>query len=179
MNMILLLILSFFQLQNTTIHMNDKSIYDIKINALDGSTLNLEKFKGQKLIIINVASECGYTGQYAQMQELYEANKDQVTILGVPCNDFGGQEPGSAEEIATFCSTKYRVTFPMTEKVKITSEAHPLYRWLTTKDLNGVLDSEVKWNFHKFLINEDGTLEASLPSSVTPLDDQILSWLNS
>jgi glutathione peroxidase len=178
MNTILFIILSLIQQQNTIIQMNDKSIYDIQINALDGTSLDLNAYKGNKLIIINVASECGFTGQYAQMQELYESNKDRLTIIGVPCNDFGGQEPGNAHEIANFCTTTYKVTFPMTEKVRIISNPHPLYQWLISKEMNGIMDSEVKWNFHKFLVNEDGSLEASLPSGVTPLDEQILNWLN-
>jgi glutathione peroxidase len=175
MKLILLIISLYILPQNTIFQMNE-SIYDIQINALDGTPLNLGDYKGNKLIIINVASECGYTGQYAQMQELSQAKN--VTIIGVPCNDFGAQEPGDADEIATFCSTKYKVTFPMTEKVGITKNTHPLYQWLKEKKHNGVSDNEVKWNFYKFLINTDGTLHASLPSSVGPLDDQIIEWVS-
>jgi glutathione peroxidase len=153
------------------------SIFDIKINTIDNNPIDWNDFKGKKIIIVNVASECGYTSQYTQLQELYEQYEDKLVVIGVPCNDFGGQEPGTLDEIKTFCSTKYRVTFPMTEKVGIKKDTHPLYQWLTSKSLNGVSDHQVQWNFHKFLINEDGSIYAALKSGVSPLDDQIISWV--
>lgn len=161
-----------------SVHMNNQpSIYDIKINDHTGSPLDLNAYKGKKLMIVNVASECGYTSQYGALQELYDLHKDSLIIIGVPCNDFGGQEPGTEEEIVTFCQKKYGVTFPITEKIGITSDIHPLYQWLTEKEKNGISNNSVKWNFHKFLIDKDGSLYASLPSGVTPGDDVVLDWV--
>jgi len=130
-------------------------------------------------MIVNVASRCGFTPQYAQLQELYETYQDQLVIVGFPANDFGGQEPGTNQEIQSFCTTNYGVTFPMAAKIKITGpQQHPVYSWLTQKSRNGQRDSTVNWNFHKFLLDEQGQLVSSLPSSVSPFDDQILDWLN-
>lgn len=154
------------------------SIHAFKIESIDGRTINFADFKGKKILIVNVASECGYTKQYAQLQELYELHKDKLVVVGFPSNDFGGQEPGTAAEIQEFCSSKFGVTFPITTKVNIkSSPVHPIFEWLTQKSRNGVLDTTVKWNFNKFLLNENGMLEKALPSSVTPLDEEILSWI--
>lgn len=154
------------------------SIHTFKIESLDGKTINFADYKGKKILIVNVASECGYTKQYAQLQELYELHNEKLVIIGFPSNDFGGQEPGTAAEIQEFCSSKFGVTFPLTTKVNIKSNpVHPIYDWLTQKSRNGVLDATVKWNFNKFLINENGVLEKALPSSVTPLDEEILNWI--
>ncbi len=154
------------------------SIHHFKIESIDGKTIDFANFKGKKILIVNVASECGYTKQYAQLQELHELHQNKLVILGFPSNDFGGQEPGSAEEIQEFCSSKFGVTFPLTTKVNIkSSPVHPIYEWLTQKSKNGVMDASVKWNFNKFLIDENGRLEKALPSSVTPLDEEILNWV--
>lgn len=154
-----------------------KSFYDITIHDIEGKPLDLAEFKGKKLIIVNVASECGFTPQYTALQELYETYKDQVNILGVPCNDFGGQEPGSEKEIQQFCTLNFGVTFPMTEKVGIKQNRHPLYDWLCLAEQNGQEDHQVLWNFHKFLIDENGQLVASFPSNVDPLDDRLVAWI--
>jgi glutathione peroxidase len=154
-------------------------ISDIQINDIFGQPFDWEIISGKKLMIVNVASECGYTNQYVHLEELYQKYKDKLLILGCPCNDFGGQEPGSQAEIVSFCQKNYGVTFPLSEKITITSEPHPLYLWLTAKEQNGVADFEVKWNFHKFLINADGTLFTSLSSSIEPMSDEILDWLDS
>lgn len=131
-------------------------------------------------MIVNVASECGYTPQYQQLQELYEEFIDKLVIVGFPSNDFGGQEPGSNEEIRAFCTQRYGVTFPLSTKVSVKgSGAHPLYRWLTRKAENSVADSEVQWNFQKYLLDENGHLVKHLPSSVSPLDEVVLDWLSS
>lgn len=151
-------------------------IYDIEINALDGKPLDLSQYKGKKLMIVNVASKCGLTPQYEELQQLHEQYGDKVTLLGVPCNQFLNQEPGSSEEIATFCSKNYGVTFQLAEKVDVKGkDQHPLYQWLTQKAINGVEDSEVKWNFQKYLIDENGRLEAVFSPKTTPLDDEIIS----
>lgn len=154
------------------------SIYDISINSLEAQVLDLSKFEGKKLLIVNTASECGYTPQYAQLQELHENFKDKVSVLGVPSNDFGGQEPGSAEEIANFCQARFGVTFPLTEKVKILGDdRHELYKWLCSKSENGESDAEVAWNFNKFLIDENGNWVKHYPSGVDPFDENLLNDL--
>ncbi len=154
-----------------------QTIYPISIDLITGERITLGKYEGKKLMIVNVASECGYTEQYEGLQQLANQYADDLVILGVPCNDFGGQEPGTPQEIASFCISKFGVTFPLTDKVGITKDTHPLYQWLTDKTQNGVADSEVKWNFGKYLIDPDGTLVSSHPSSVTPQDSSIIDWI--
>ena len=154
------------------------SFYDIAINDIHGHKMDLSQFKGKKILIVNVASECGYTPQYTQLQELYDSHKEHLVILGCPSNDFGGQEPGKSEEIVTFCQKNYGVTFPLTEKLGITEDTHALYQWLCKKELNGVEDHVVKWNFNKFLVDEQGKLLAYFPSGTSPLDEQIASLIH-
>jgi len=155
------------------------SFHDLSATDINGNTVTFDSFKGMKVLVVNTASECGYTRQYAQLQELHEAYKDKgLVVIGFPCNDFGGQEPGSEAEILGFCQKNYGVTFPMMAKVAIKGrEPHPVYAWLTSKEANGVLDATVKWNFHKFLIDEEGRLVAQHPSGVAPLDEPILRWV--
>jgi glutathione peroxidase len=154
-----------------------QDFFSIQLNDIHGNFMDLQAFAGKKLMIVNVASECGFTRQYAQLEELFQSYKDSMVILGCPCNDFGGQEPGNESEILEFCQLNFGVSFPLSEKLNILGETHPLYQWLTTREQNGVGDYDVKWNFHKFLINPDGTLFASLQSGVEPFDDVILDWL--
>ena len=154
------------------------SIHNISIEGLNGKEIHLSQFKGKKLLIVNVASECDYTPQYGQLEELYEQYQDCLAILGCPCNDFGGQEPLAEEAIGDFCQTMYQVTFPLSKKINIRSNpVHPLYQWLTGKDGNGVSDSEVTWNFQKFALSPDGRLEHVFTPETSPLDDQILNWI--
>ncbi len=154
------------------------SIYGLKLAGIDETEIDLAQFQGKKMIIVNVASKCGYTSQYKQLQELHKHFQDKLTIIGTPSNDFGGQEPGTHQEIMAFCSTKYEVSFLLSEKIAIKPpHTHPLYEWLTKKSLNGVMDSTVKWNFHKYLIDENGQLVTTYPSSVSPIDEAILEWL--
>ncbi len=156
------------------------SIYKFKVRGLDGEEIDFANFKGKKILVVNVASECGFTPQYQQLQELQGACGDKIQIVGFPCNDFGGQEPGSKEEIRSFCTINYGVTFPLGAKVSIKGpQIDPLYRWLTTKAENEVMDSEVEWNFHKYLLDEAGRLIKVYPSSVTPLSEEILSLVQS
>jgi glutathione peroxidase len=146
-----------------------KRIYDYNVNSLDGKAVSMEIFKGKKIVILNVASECGYTPQYAAWQSFYEANKDKFVVLGFPCNDFGGQEPGSAQQIAGFCQKNYGVTFPMFEKVKVKGkDKAPIYQWLTDPALNGWNDQEPGWNFCKYLIDEQGKLTHFFASRIKP-----------
>ena len=156
------------------------SIYQFKVKGLVEEEIDFSDFKGKKIIVVNVASECGFTPQYQQLQELHEELGEKVAIIGFPCDDFGGQEPGSPDEIRSFCNINYGVTFPLAAKTAILgSQIHPLYRWLTTKAENGMMDSDVKWNFQKYLLNEEGQLIKVLPSSATPLSEEILDWVSS
>ncbi|MCH7400573.1 glutathione peroxidase [Belliella kenyensis] len=158
----------------------EKSIYDFKINDIDGNPVDFSQFKGQKLLLVNVASKCGYTPQYADLQKLHEEYGDKVTILGFPANNFGGQEPGTNEDIKQFCSANFGVTFQMFDKVSVKgADKHPLYRWLSDKDLNGWNDKEPTWNFCKYLIDENGELKKFFGSSVNPMDDEIINLINS
>jgi glutathione peroxidase len=173
MNLILFVII-----QLLTLSTMQKDFYNYTFESIESETIRMADFKGKKILIVNVASECGYTKQYKQLQELHEHFADQLVIIGFPCNDFGSQESGSNEEIASFCSSKFGVTFTMAAKIKIKGDdKHPIYQWLTKKDLNGKMDESVRWNFHKFLISEDGQLLDAFPSSVSPLDDKILAYL--
>lgn len=150
------------------------SVYNIKINDLDGDPINLEKFKGKYLLFVNVASKCGFTKQYADLQELYDLYIDNLMVIGVPCNQFGAQEPGSPDEIQTFCKKNYGVTFLMTEKISVKGKnQHPLYNWLTDKSLNGVKNSTVKWNFQKYIVDKEGNLIDYFYSMTRPLSSKI------
>ena len=154
------------------------SIYDISINDINGDPINLKEYKGKKILFVNVASECGFTDQYKGLQELYAANEDNLMIIGVPCNQFGGQEPGSSSEIQSFCQLNYGVTFLITEKVEVKGDnQHPLYQWLTKKELNGKSNSNVKWNFQKYIIDEEGRFVDFFYSLTKPLSTKITELL--
>ncbi len=153
-------------------------IYDISINSLTGKKIDLNEFKGRKILFVNVASKCGFTPQYADLQKLYEKYKDKLMIIGLPCNQFGAQEPGDAEQIESFCSLNYGVEFLITEKIDVKGEnQHPLYQWLTKKELNGVNSSSVKWNFQKYLIDEEGKYIDLFYSITKPLSSKITNYL--
>jgi glutathione peroxidase len=153
-------------------------IYDVKINSLQGKPIDLSKFKGKKILFVNVASKCGFTPQYRELQELHEKYKDDIVVIGLPCNQFGKQEPGESEEIQEFCEVNYGVTFLITEKIDVKgSEQHPLYRWLTKKSVNGKQNSTVKWNFQKYLIDEDGEFLDYFYSITKPMNSRITSYL--
>jgi glutathione peroxidase len=155
-----------------------KSIYEISINSLSGESIDLSDFKGKKILFVNVASECGFTNQYKGLQELHETYKDKLVVIGVPCNQFGGQEPGDATQIQTFCEKNYGVEFLITEKIDVKGESqHPLYAWLTKKSLNGKKNSSVKWNFQKYLIDEEGNLIDYYLSITKPLSKKITNQL--
>ena len=154
------------------------SLYDIKINSLQGTPLDLSVYKGKKLLVVNVASKCGFTKQYKDLQKLFKTYEKDLVILGVPCNQFGKQEPGTATEINQFCELNYGVTFPLTEKIAVKgSEQHQLYQWLTQKKLNGKKSSSVKWNFQKYLIDENGNLIDYYYSITNPLSSKITKHL--
>jgi len=147
------------------------SFYDLTANTLDGAPKKLSDYKGKVLVVVNTASQCGYTPQYAGLETLYENYKDKgLVVLGFPSNDFGGQEPGTAAEIKTFCEKKYNVTFPMFAKVKTKGEGQsPVYAFLVAKD------GAPKWNFHKYVVGKDGQVTASFPSSVKPDSEELKS----
>lgn len=152
------------------------SFYDFKLKSLDGKeTIDFSKYKGKKVVVLNTASKCGYTPQYADWQEFHKQHGDKVVVLGVPANNFGGQEPGTSSEIATFCQKNYGVTFQMLEKVSVLGEdQHPLYQWLSKKDLNGWNDEAPKWNFCKYVINENGEVTNFFASKVKPTAPEFL-----
>ena len=151
-----------------------KTIYDFKMKNIDGKEVSLSEYKGKVVMIVNVASLCGNTPQYKDIEAMYEKYKDKgLVVLGFPANNFMGQEPGSDEKIKSFCSREYHVTFPMFSKISVKgSDMHPLYKFLTEKSENGVLDAPVKWNFQKFLIGKDGKVITSIGNhtSVTEAD---------
>ncbi len=152
-----------------------KSFYDLQLNDLNGGEIDLQSFKGKKVLLVNVASKCGYTDQYADLQELYETHGDKLEIIGIPCNDFGRQEPGSASEIQNFCKLNYGVTFTLAEKQKIKSQPiSGIYQWLSDPNLNGWNSSLPSWNFCKYVINENGELTHFFKSGVNPNGNEIL-----
>jgi glutathione peroxidase len=154
------------------------SIHKFKVPSIEGKTIDFASFKGKKILVVNTASKCGYTPQYEGLEKLYKENKDKLVVVGVPANNFGGQEPGTKEEIQEFCKIRYGVTFPLTDKVEVVGDnTHPLYKWLTTKEQNGVLDATVKWNFNKFLLDENGKLLEYFPSKVLPTGEEIMKYL--
>lgn len=155
-----------------------QSFHALAATDILGQPYPFAQLKGRKVMVVNTASECGYTPQYQQLQELHEAfGAKGLVIIGFPCNQFGGQEPGGEQQIAEFCQKNYGVSFPMMSKVDVKGQGqHPVYAWLTSQDRNGAMDAEVKWNFHKFLVDEEGRLVLSLGSGVSPLDERILQW---
>jgi glutathione peroxidase len=156
-----------------------QSIYDFKVAGLLGDTIDFSKFKGKKILIVNTASKCGYTPQYAGLQKLYESRKDKLVIIGFPANNFGAQEPGTNAEIGAFCQRNYGVTFPMAAKISVKGDdMAPIYHWLTEKPSNGFQDSEVEWNFQKYLIDERGRLIAIFPPALRPRSRQLTSVID-
>jgi glutathione peroxidase len=154
------------------------SVYKFSVAGIDGGKIKFKKYKGKKILIVNTASKCGYTPQYADLQKLYQTYGEKLVVVGVPANNFGQQEPGENPEIKTFCSEKFGVTFPLAAKVSVKGEdMHPLYKWLTQKSENGVMDAEVKWNFTKFLLDENGKLLKVFSSKVNPMSEEITSLL--
>lgn len=154
------------------------SIYDFKVDGLSGGTIDFSQFKGKKILIVNTASKCGFTPQYEYLEKLYEKYKDKLVIVGFPANNFGSQEPGTNDEIKAFCTKNYGVTFPMAAKVSVKGDdIAPIFKWLTNKSENGVMDADIKWNFTKFLLDENGNLLAKFDSNVAPMSDDIVKYL--
>jgi len=154
------------------------SFYDFKMNDINGKPVDFSNFKGKKVLIVNVASQCGYTSQYKDLEELHEKFGGKVTIIGFPANNFGGQEPGTNSEIATFCTKNYGVKFQIFEKISVKgSDTAPLYKWLSSKELNGWNDNAPSWNFCKYLVNEKGELIKFFKSGVKPMDGEIVDLI--
>lgn len=158
-----------------------QTIYEFKVKDIEGNDFDFATLKGKKIMIVNTASECGLTPQYEQLQKVYSEFKDKdFVIVGFPANNFGAQEPGSNAEIKTFCTRNYGVTFPMMEKISVKGDdMHPLYHFLTEKAKNGLEDSQVEWNFQKYLINEKGQLVNVISPRVLPDDKEITDWIKS
>lgn len=157
-----------------------KSIYDFKVTALDGGTIDFSQFKGKKILIVNTASKCGLTPQYEELEALHKKYQDNLVIVGFPANNFMSQEPGSNEEIAAFCQKNYGVTFLMAEKISVKGKSMaPIYQWLTNKELNGVESSSVKWNFQKYLIDENGRLIQHFSPQTKPLSEELQKQIRS
>ena len=172
---------TFFATLNSksTVDVSKKtSIYDIELKTLQNKNLDLSKFKGKHILFVNVASKCGFTPQYKELQELYDTNKDTLEIIGLPCNQFGKQEPGDKDAISEFCEVNYGVTFTISEKVDVKgSNQHALYQWLTQARKNGFKDSSVKWNFQKYLVNPEGELVDYFFSMTSPKSSKITKYL--
>ena len=151
--------------------------YDFKIKSITGEIIDLSRFRGKTVLLVNVASNCGFTKQYSELQTLYEKYKENnFIVLGVPSNQFGGQEPGTNEEIKNFCETNFNITFPMTDKIKVKGdEAHPIYKWAKKNHGNSTVP---KWNFHKILINKDGKIQDTYGSFIKPMSQKILKQLD-
>ena len=155
----------------------DPDFYSFKVTGIDGNTIDLSAYRGKKVLIVNTASECGYTPQYAGLQELSEKYKGKLVIIGFPANNFGGQEPGTNEEIETFCSSNYNVTFPMSAKVSVKgNDIDPLFDWLISQP-NPDFTGDIKWNFEKFLIDENGKLIHRFRTAVKPTDEALTRYL--
>jgi len=155
------------------------SIYDFKVPALDGGTIDLSKYKGKKIMIVNTASKCGNTPQYDGLQKLQDKYKNNLVIIGFPANNFGQQDPGTNEEIKEFCKKNYGVTFPMAEKISVKGDdIHPLYKYLTEEAKKMGIEDPVKWNFTKFLIDENGKLITVIHNKVQPMSEEVTKYLN-
>ncbi|WP_433630504.1 glutathione peroxidase [Chryseobacterium cucumeris] len=161
-----------------TTELMGKTIYDFKVEGLDGKEINFVDFKGKKILIVNTASECGFTPQYADLEKVYEQYKDKLVVIGFPANNFGGQEPGTNTEIGAFCQKNYGVTFPMAAKVSVKGDdTAPIFKFLTEKELNGVKNTSILWNFTKFLVDENGKLIDTFVSTTNPTDVAITKYL--
>ena len=171
---------TFFITAILALTLTGSSIYDFKVPGLDGKPIDFSAYKGKKMLIVNTASQCGNTPQYADLEKLYEKYKDKLVIIGFPANNFGAQEPGTNSEIKEFCTKNYSVTFPMAEKVSVVGDdIHPLFKYLTEEAKKiGADEPVIKWNFTKFLIDENGNLVKVFKSKMQPMDPEILKYLN-
>lgn len=164
--------------QSKTQNPMEKNIYSFKVEGLDGKEINFADFKGKKILIVNTASECGFTPQYADLEQLSKEYKDKLVVVGFPANNFGGQEPGTNEEIGAFCQKNFGVTFPLAAKVSVKGDdTAPIFKFLTEKEENGVKNTSIMWNFTKFLLDENGRLIDSFVSTTKPTSESITKYL--
>ena len=171
-------ILVIIMILTSTLSQAKESFYDIKLNDINGKQIDLKSFEDKYILFVNVASKCGFTSQYTDLEKLHQKYQNDLVVIGLPCNQFGGQEPGDAEEIKNFCSSNYGVTFIISEKIEVKGEGmHPLYQWLTQKDLNGKTSSTVKWNFQKYVVDKNGELLNYFYSMTGPLSNKITSLI--
>ena len=173
LSLVLIMLLPFL------LNAQTNNFYDFTVKDIDGNDFSFKQLKGKKVMIVNVASKCGYTPQYEQLEEVYEKYKDNdFIIIAFPANNFLKQEPGTDDEIKQFCTINYGVTFPVMSKISVKGkDMHEVYQWLTSKNLNGVKDSSVKWNFQKYLISRDGILEEVIKPKTKPDDQKIINWI--
>lgn len=173
------LLLIFILTITTVLVSGQGSFYDFTVDDIDGNSFKLSELKGKKVLVVNTASKCGLTPQYKQLQELFDTyGGEKFTIIGFPANNFANQEPGTDDDIAEFCEKNYGVTFLMMSKISVKGDdIHPLYQWLTQKSKNGKMDSEVAWNFQKYLIDENGQLVDMVEPKVKPDDEKIVGWI--
>jgi glutathione peroxidase len=176
-NVIALILINILVISN--LNAQNKSFYDFSVRTIDGEIFDFSNLKGKKVLIVNTASECGNTPQYKDLEELYKLyGGEKFIIIGFPANNFGSQEPGTDKQIKEFCDVNYSITFPMMSKISVKGEdISPLYKWLTTKEENGVMDSSVRWNFQKYLIDENGILVSVVAPKENPLSDKIVDWI--
>lgn len=176
MKLFFILVLSVMTMMET---IQAQSIYQFKVKDINGQEFDFASLKGKKIMLVNTASKCGYTPQYEQLEATYQKYKNQnFVIIGFPANNFMGQEPGTNEDIKAFCTKNYGVTFPMMSKISVKGkDQSKLYSFLTNKSQNGVMDSKVKWNFQKYLINEQGIIEKVIPPSTKPDDQEVIDWI--
>ena len=179
MNLFKLLISSVYFMATFALNAQDMNFFDYSVESITGEKIELRQFKGNKILVVNTASKCGLTPQYETLEELYKTYIDQeFIVIGFPANNFGAQEPGSNEEIETFCKANYGVTFPMMGKISVKGDdMHELYQWLTQKAKNGLEDSEVTWNFQKYLIDENGNYVAMVAPQESPACDTIINFI--
>ena len=177
----LIMLLSIFSMINFAKGQEGEltSFYDLKAQTLEGKEYNFSDLKGMKVLIVNTASKCGFTPQYEQLEELHDKyGAGNFVILGFPCNQFGSQEPGTNEEIGAFCQKNYGVSFQMMDKIDVKGDnVHPVYQWLTSKNINGVKSTSVKWNFQKYLVDENGNWIDTYSSMTKPTDSDITEWI--
>lgn len=176
-NGLIILLLNIFMMNIT--NGQDKTFFDFSAKTIDGEMLDMSVFKGKKVLVVNTASKCGNTPQYKELEELYKTyGGDNFVIIGFPANNFLKQEPGSDAEIKEFCEVNYGVTFQMMSKISVKGDdIDPIYKWLTTKKENGVMDSKVSWNFQKYMIDEEGRLVGTVSPKESPLSDEIVNWI--
>ena len=177
MKKIILIIMALFNF-STDVKSQEASIYDFKINGIDGSIINFKQFKGKYILFVNVASKCGFTSQYEDLELLFQKYKEKLIVIGFPCNQFGGQEPGNSKDIIQFCTDNYGVSFLLSEKIDVKGKnINIIYKWLTNISMNGKFNSSVKWNFQKYLVNPDGELINYFYSTTKPMSEKITSLL--